>query len=102
MIQCHTQARSITSNSKVKIEFNLPELSAAKIVTWNCHVDDSAKGRYDMILSRYLRTELGLNLQLSDHSITAYGEPFKGSTESMVDLGTYEFKDLETGKITPE
>ena len=27
---------------------------------------------------------------------------FKGSTELMVDLGTYEFKDLNTGEITPE
>ena len=41
--------------------FTLTELSATKIVTWNCHVDDSAKGRYDTILVRYLLTDLGFN-----------------------------------------
>ena len=34
-----------------------------------CHVDDSAKGRYDMILGRDLLTELVLNLKLSDNVI---------------------------------
>ena len=61
-MQRHTQAGSITNNLKFKIDFTLPELSAIKIVTWNCHVDDSAKGRYYMILGRYLLTALGLNL----------------------------------------
>ena len=28
--------------------------------------------------------------------------PFNGFTTPMVDLGTYIFKDLNTGKITPE
>ena len=28
--------------------------------------------------------------------------PFNGSTTPMVDLGTYIFKDLNTGKFTPE
>ena len=46
------QAGNITTNLKVKIYFNLPENSAPKIVMWDCHVDDSAKGRYDMILGR--------------------------------------------------
>ena len=58
MIHCHTQTVKITINIKVKIDFTLPELSATKIVTWNCHVDDSAKGRYDMILRRDLLKEL--------------------------------------------
>ena len=31
-------------------------------VTWNCHVGDSAKGRYDLILGRYLLMELRLNI----------------------------------------
>ena len=53
-MQWHTQAVSITKNLKVKIDLTLPKISATKIVTWNCHVDDSAKGRYDMILGRYI------------------------------------------------
>ena len=53
-MQWHTQAGSITKNMKVKIYFTLPKLSSTKIVTWNCHVDESAKVRYDTILGRYL------------------------------------------------
>ena len=71
-------------------------------MTWKCHVDDSTKGRYDMILGQYLLTELGLNLKFSDHAIEADDGTFIGSTTPMVDLGTYEFKILNTGKITPE
>ena len=49
VIQWHTQAQNITTNLKFKVNFTLPALSAANVVTWNCHMDDSAKGRYDMI-----------------------------------------------------
>ena len=52
-------------------------------MTWKYHVDGCAKGRYDMILGRYLLTELGLNLRFSDHIIEADNGPFKGSTTSM-------------------
>ena len=55
-----------------------------------------------MILERYLWTELGLNLKLSQHVIEADDGIFKGSTKPMFDLGTYVFKDLNTGKITPK
>ena len=90
VIQWYTQAGSITNNINVKIDFTLPELSATKIMTWNCHVDESAKVRYYMILGRYISTPLRLNIKLSEHVIEAN------------DLGTYEFKYLNTGKITPE
>ena len=55
-MQCNTQAVNITTNLKVRIYFNLPELSTTKIVTCNCHVDDSAKGRYAIILCRDILT----------------------------------------------
>ena len=55
-MQWHTQEGNITTNLKVKIYLNLPKLRATKIVTWNCHVDESAKGRYDMILGIYILT----------------------------------------------
>ena len=61
MMQWHSQVGNITTDIKVKMEFTLPALSAMNIVTWKCHVDDSAKGRYDIISRRYLLTELGLN-----------------------------------------
>ena len=59
---------------------------------WNCHVDESDKGRYDMILGRYLLTSLGLNLKLYDHIIEVDDVPFKGYTETIVNMGTYGFK----------
>ena len=55
-MQWNTQAGNITTNMKVKIDFTLPEISVAKILTWNCHMNDSAKGRYGMILGIYLNT----------------------------------------------
>ena len=90
----NTQAGKITTNLKVKIYSTLPELSATKIVTWNCHVGDCAKCRYDMILSRNLLTDLSLNLKLSDHVIESNDGPFKGSTAPMFHVGEYEFKEL--------
>ena len=74
------------------MDFSLYALSATNGMMWNCHIDDSNKGRYDMILGRYLLTKLEWNLKFSDHFIEADDGPFKGCTMSMVGLGTYEFK----------
>ena len=64
-MQWNTQAVNITTYLKVKIYFTLPELRATKIMTWNCHLDESDKGRCDIIFGRYPLTSLGLNLKLS-------------------------------------
>ena len=66
------------------------------IVAWDFYEDDSTKGRYDMILGRYIKTALGLNLKFYEHAIKAYDGPLRVSTAPMVDLVTYEFKDLNT------
>ena len=58
LMQWHTQAVSISTNLKVNIDMILPELSVTKIVMWNCHVDDSAEGRYYVVLGRYILTAL--------------------------------------------
>ena len=50
-----------------------------------------------MILDRDLLTELVLSSKNSEHVIESYGKPFKGSTTTIVDLGTYVFKDLNIG-----
>ena len=71
VVQCHIQAFSITTNLKVKINFTIPELIAKKSVTWNCCVDNSAKGRYIIILGRDILKSLGLNLKFSYHVIEA-------------------------------
>ena len=52
--QWHTQAGNTTTKLKVKVDFTLPALNATNSVTWKCHVDDSAKGRYDMIIEQDL------------------------------------------------
>ena len=50
-----TQAGTIKTNQRAKVDLILPELDATKIVTWDCHVDDSlVLGRYDMIIGRDL------------------------------------------------
>ena len=62
-MQWHTQAGIITTNLKVEIKFTSHELSVNTIMTWNCHVNDSAKGRCTMILARGILTVLGINLK---------------------------------------
>ena len=61
-------------------------------VTWNCHMDDSAKSLYGMSLGKYLLTALGLNIKLSEHVIKSDDGNLKVSTLTMVDLGAYELK----------
>ena len=83
-MQWQTQAENITTNFKVKLNLNLPAFSVPNIVMCKCCVDDSARCRYNMILVRYLLTELGLNLKFSEHVIEADYGPFIGSTAPMV------------------
>ena len=52
LIQWNRKAGNITTNLKVRVDFTLPVLSAMNVVTWKCHVDDSAKGRYNTILGQ--------------------------------------------------
>ena len=56
VMKWQTQARNVTTTFKVKVYFTLPELSDKNVVMWKCHVDDSTKVRYDMILGRDLLT----------------------------------------------
>ena len=98
----HTQGGKINTNLNIKIDLTLSELSATEMLTCDCHVDEYTKGRYDIILGRDILNFLVLNLKWSNHVIEADGGPFKKSTAPIFDLGTYEFKDLEARKITPE
>ena len=100
--QFHTHARNITTNIKVKVYFTLPALSTTNVVIYKCHVDDSPKGRYFMILEKYILTKLRLNIKLFEHVIKSDDGTLKGYTTYMVDLGKYVFKDLNTEKMTPE
>ena len=53
-MQWHMQAGNITINIKVKVDFTLPALSMKNFVTRKCHVNDSAKGKYNLILRQDL------------------------------------------------
>ena len=53
-MQWNKQVGNITTSIKVKVDFTLTELSATDVVTWSFHVDDFAKGRYNMILGQDL------------------------------------------------
>ena len=102
VMQWYMQADNINTNLTVKTYLTLPVLIAAEMVTWNFHVDDTTKGRYDMILGRDILKTLGLNLKLFDYVIESDYGSFKELTPHMVDLGMYEFKYLNIGNITPE
>ena len=49
-MQWNTQAGNITTNIKFGVDFTFPALRSINGVRWKCNVDDSTKGRYDMIL----------------------------------------------------
>ena len=50
VMQWHMQAGNITINPKIKLDLTLLALRTKHVLTWKCHVDESAEGRYDMIL----------------------------------------------------
>ena len=58
VMQWHTNAGNITNILKVKLDFTLLEFSATENCLWNGPVNDSVKNKYDVILGRYLLTEL--------------------------------------------
>ena len=81
-----TQSGKLKISKKVKVDFGLLEISATKIVTWKCHVDESTNGRYNMILVRYLLIVLGIYLKFSENFIHGVEGPYKGCLVPMVDV----------------
>ena len=77
-MQWQTQSGDFTTNMKVKIDLTLPEFITTVIVMWECHVYDSAKGRYDMILGIDILIELLLNIKCFEHAIEAGDGTLKG------------------------
>ena len=55
-MQWNTKAGNITTNIKVKVDFTLPALNGTYVIKWICHVDDSNKGRQNMILGQDILT----------------------------------------------
>ena len=80
----------------------MPELSATNIVTWNFHVDDFSKGRYNFLLGRGLLTAFGFNIKFYENVVKADGGLLKGSLSPIFYLSVWEFIHLKTGIITPK
>ena len=97
-----TQAGNFTTSQKENVEFCLPEFSAAKILSWKCHVDSSTNSRYNMILGRDLLTDLGLGLKFSEKIIVGGDGPYKGCSAPMVDVSNCDFKLLTDKTVIPE
>ena len=86
-----TQAEKFTTLKKVRVEFYLPEFSATEIVAWKFHVNESTKGRYNMIPGRYLLTALGLGLHFFNCIIVGGKVPYEGFLAPMVDVSNYYY-----------
>ena len=97
-----TQAGKFTTSQKVNVDFCLTELSATKIVSWKCHVDNKTNSRYDMILDIELLTSLGLDLKFSKNIIIGNEGTYEGCYSPMVGLSNYDFKYLTENMVIPE
>ena len=85
-ITWETQAGKFTTSKKVNVDFCQPEFISKNTVTWKCHVDESTNGRYDMILGRYIRTAVILDLKFSENVILGREGLCGGCSTPMADV----------------
>ena len=71
-----------------------------KIMMWKCHVDDSTKGSYDMIVGRYILTTMVIYLNCFTNNMQCVTGTYKGCTTPMIKSNEYEFEP-KNGKILP-
>ena len=71
-------------------------------MTCKCHIDECNNGRYDTILVRRLVTELGLDLKFSKNVILGGEGPYKGCSEPMVDVNSYDFNIITDKTVKTE
>ena len=67
--QWNTAAGKVSTNKIAKLMFNLPEFYETKIVQCWAHVFEN-NINYDMIIGRDLMTELGININFANQTIT--------------------------------
>ena len=81
-----TPGGAMTTKSKVKAQFTLPELQDDKLIEWDLHVAD-ALGKYDMIIGRDLLEFLKIDLLFSDQSMQwgTANMPFKDGDATVKD-----------------
>ena len=68
---------------------------------WKCHVNDSTKRGYDIILGRYLLTAIGLDLNFSYCLIIGNEVPYEGCSAPMVYVINYNYTRLTDKIIEP-
>ena len=71
-------------------------------MSWKCHVDHKNNIRYYMILSRYLLTALGMDLDFSENLVIGDEGPYEGCLSNMAELSNYDFKYLTENTVKPE
>ena len=86
----------------MNIDFCQQEFSGTEIVTWKYHIDEYDKGRYDMIMGRYLLTALVPDIYISEHVIIGGDRPFKGCSSPMVGVRKYDLTYLTDKLFKPE
>ena len=59
--------------------------SMQKIVTWKCHMDKSAEGKYGMILGQDFLNEMVLDTNFSEHAIIGGTGTYEEYPAPMVD-----------------
>jgi hypothetical protein len=71
-----TLGGTFTTNYESLLDFNFPELSTRKVVTWQAHVDDktsSKEAAYDMIMGMDLMTYIGITMDCDQRCIQCGG-----------------------------
>ena len=52
VMQWNKKAGNINTTINNRVDFTLPALSETNVATQKCHMDDSNKGMYDMLLGQ--------------------------------------------------
>ena len=63
-------------------------------------MDDSTESRYDIIIRKYLITDLRIDMEFSDNIIQCGKVPHQGWEAPMARLNEYDFKTVN-GKMRP-
>ena len=73
-----TPAGELSTTSRVKAQFTIPELQDKKLIEWNLHVAEDM-GAYDMIIGRDILSFLKIDIQFSNQTVVWEGRemPFK-------------------------
>ena len=87
-----TPSGSMTTSSKVRTQFTIPELHDNRVIEWDMHVTKNL-GAYDLIIGRDLLQFLGIDVLFSSLTVEWDGAsmPFKGQDATVMD--SYHVQD---------